>query len=260
MPVVADDRDAYGAELTAYLRDGSKTETIERDDGYIETHEGVGDYFAEYKDWKPLEQEAIALASGRVLDVGCGAGRVALYLQGQGLQVVAIDNSPGAIQMCTSRNVVDARLMAFTSINSSLGHLNCLVLFGNNFGLFGSLSTARWLLGKIYTLSSPDATIVATAVDPYGTDNPDHLRYHERNRKRGRMPGQLRIRVRHRLFIGPWFDYLFASQSELEKILDGTSWKLRDVLRHGGPSYVAVMEKKPNNHSGIGRRGSTEGG
>jgi hypothetical protein len=79
--------------------------------------------------------------------------------------------------------------------------------------------------------------------------NPDqtrlsaHLRYQRRNRQRGRMGGQIRIRVRFREIKGPWFDYLLVSPAEMKAILSGTGWRLRTILRDAGPVYVAVIGK-----------------
>jgi hypothetical protein len=56
----------------------------------------------------------------------------------------------------------------------------------------------------------------------YDTDNPVHLAFHERNRQRGRMAGQIRIRVRYQTIIGPWFDYLMVSPEEMAEIVAGT--------------------------------------
>ncbi len=52
----------------------------------------------------------------RALDIGCGAGRVSLYLQRKGLKVTAIDNSPRAIRVCRRRGVRDARVLAIEQI------------------------------------------------------------------------------------------------------------------------------------------------
>ena len=53
---------------------------IERDDGRVETLE-VSDYIKPFSEWPEVEKLAIKYVSGKVLDIGCGAGRVALYLQ-----------------------------------------------------------------------------------------------------------------------------------------------------------------------------------
>jgi hypothetical protein len=92
-------------------------------------------------------------------------------------------------------------------------------------------------------MTSPDARIIAETLDPTQTTNPDHLAYHERNRQRGRVPGQVRIRVRIRKAVGPWFDYLFVSRTELEQIVDGTGWHMAHTLDSGGPGYVAILAR-----------------
>jgi hypothetical protein len=74
--------------------------------------------------------------------------------------------------------------------------------------------------------------------------DPAYLAYQERNRERGRMSGQLRVRVRYRDFIGPWIDHLIVSPEEMAAILEGTQWRVRRLLQQEGSGYyyVAVLE------------------
>ena len=58
---------------------------------------------------------------------------------------------------------------------------------------------APLLLAALADLASPGARIVAQGSDPYGTRDPVHVSYHERNRSRGRFGGQLRLRLRYRM-------------------------------------------------------------
>jgi len=60
--------------------------------------------------------------------VGCGAGRVALYLQNKGFFVIGIDNSPGAIRICKERGIKKLRNIPFTKIDKSLGTIDSFVL------------------------------------------------------------------------------------------------------------------------------------
>lgn len=244
MARITSSNDAYGAELRSYLETGASVEIVERDDGYIDYHHGVSRYFDPYRAWTNGEKKAVKLAEGRVVDVGCGAGRVSLYLQQKGVTAVGLDNSPGAIEICKERGVRETVLTPFSQIDESVGRPDCFVMFGNNFGLFGSRSGAKRLLRKLASLSSDGALIIAQSTDPHPTDNPSHLSYHERNESAGRMPGQVRIRVRHRQFIGPWFDYLLVSREELESIVAGTAWKVDRYIEDGGPTYFVVLEKK----------------
>ncbi len=236
-------QDAYGAELLATHAGENDFEIVERDDGYIEAGTTVKMYFTEYADWSPAEKKAIRHAKGRVLDIGCGAGRHALYLQSRGLDVLATDVSPGAVKVSRLRGVKKTRCVGIDDLSPALGMFDTLVMFGNNFGLFGSPEKAKRLLRRFHRMTSDGARIIAQCMDPYGTTFEPHLEYHRFNRKRGRMSGQLRIRVCFRKWRSPWFDYLFVSRSELAEILKGTGWRVREHIPPRGASYFAILEK-----------------
>ncbi len=61
--------------------------------------------FRNYQDMPKLEQQALDLCQGKVLDIGCGAGSHSLYLQEKGFDVSAIDISKGAIEVCQLRGL-----------------------------------------------------------------------------------------------------------------------------------------------------------
>lgn len=237
-------QDAYGHAMLDYL-EGRRgwSPIIERDDGLVDVDFGVEHYFSDK--WSASDREALKLVRGRTLDVGAGAGRVALHLQQHGHDVVAIDVSPLAVQVCKRRGVADARVMPFTAVGSRLGTFDSLVMWGNNLGLFGTAKRMRWLLARLKNLTSPGARIVAQTVDIYKDAPPEHLAYHRFNRKRGRMSGELRIRVLYKRFRTPWFDYMMIAPHELADVLDGTGWFLERAIAQGDtPIYIAVIEKE----------------
>jgi SAM-dependent methyltransferase len=236
--------DAYGRLILDYLEKGEGIEIVERDDGFIgASGYGPGAYFLPFRKWPKAERAAMRLARGRVLDVGCGAGRVALYLQERGHEVVGIDLSPLAVEVARRRGVKDVRELSVTRVSRKLGSFDTIVMYGNNFGLVAGKRRAPWLLRRFRSITNEGARILAESVDPYKTENPDHRSYHRRNRRRGRMGGQLRIRVRHGLYTMPWFDYLLASPEEMAKLAKGTGWELREVIDKGEHVYVGVLER-----------------
>ena len=237
------DQDAYGRAMYDFHRAGTGHELVEQDDGFVEFGGGTHVYFAEYRKWPKYAREAIKLARGRVLDIGCGAGRCALHLQRKGFDVLGIDVSPLAVKVCKLRGVKKAKVLSITQVTGELGTFDTVLMFGNNFGLFGSFKRARWLLKRFHRMTSPDARIIAVTLDPHQTKDPYHLQYHAFNRKRGRMPGQIRMRIRYRTYATPWFDYLFVSRDELLTILDGTGWRLARTFDSDKHAYVAVLEK-----------------
>ena len=235
--------DAYGEWMLAALDGPVPGEIVERDDGYIATGRfGASLYLAPFRRWPAHHRRAMRFVRGRVLDIGCGPGRVCLHLQERGLDAVGIDVSPGAIEVCRRRGVRDARLLGIDDVDESLGRLDTIVMLGNNFGLFGSAAKARRLLRRFHRLTTERGRIVAETRDVTQTDDPGHLAYQARNRERGRMSGQIRIRVRYRDLATPWFDYLMVSLDELRELAEPAGWTVARML-DSDDTYVAVLEK-----------------
>lgn len=231
--------DAFGRALLDQLEGKNVTVIVERDDGLVDT-EAMAWYFSGLRKWHTSERKALRYLGGRVLDVGCGAGRVALHLQERGHEVVATDVSPLALEVCRRRGVRDTRLLPVTRIDSSLGRFDTIVLFGNNFGLLATPRRARWLLRRLRSMTTEDARILAGCHDPHVTADPVHRSYHERNRRRGRLAGEARFRVRYGKEATPWMDWLFISSREMEEIVAGTGWALQHVLDEEA-NYVGVI-------------------
>ncbi len=238
--------DAFGRMMLEQYYSGEPTaEIVEREDGRIEATSESGIYFQPYREWLPSERRAIRYAKGRVLDIGCGAGRHLLYLQERGLDVTGIDSSPGAVKVCRLRGVRKVLIRPIEEIDKfRVGQFDTVLMMGNNFGLFGSARRAQRLLKKLARVTSAEARIIAGTTDPHLTAEGDHLRYQRWNRKRGRMPGQIRLRVQFKTSMSKWFDYLLVSPREMESLLRGTDWEIERLVGSGEPAYFAVIRKR----------------
>lgn len=239
-------KDAYGKQLLAqYVGQTPTAEIIERDDNLLLVGSAYGLYFSEFEEWSDIERKAIERARGKILDIGCGAGRHSLYLQNKGFDVTGIDNSPGAIKVCKLRGLKRAIVRPIQEIDKfKENSFDTILMLGNNFGLFGDAETARKILEKMARITKPDARIIAGTRNPYSTTDKDHLAYHRFNRRRGRMAGQLRIRVRYRKTVGEWFDYLMVSPAEMREILKNTGWEIKELLDDGDANFVGIIGKK----------------
>jgi SAM-dependent methyltransferase len=216
-------------------------EIIERDDGLI-NGAPADHYLDEPRDWPPHDHRALRLCRGHVLDVGAGAGRTAIELQRRGMAVTGLDTSPGAIEVARRRGLRDTVLSTIDGYARSPARYDTFLLLGNNLGLLESRERAPAFLAAAAALANPGARIVAHGTDPYGTTDPVHVAYHERNRTRGRLGGQLRLRLRYRLLTTDWFDYLVCSPAELESLLTGTRWRLKSIDAEDKPYYLAVLQ------------------
>jgi hypothetical protein len=134
--------------------------------------------------------------------------------------------------------------MPITKLGPRLGKFDTILMLGNNFGLFANRAQARLLLRRFLKMTNPGAKIIAESLDIYKRPLlPSHRKYHQLNTRRGRMPGQVKIRVRYRDLNTPWFDYLLVSKKEMREILDGTGWSVRQFISSKSTPYLAVIER-----------------
>jgi len=201
--------DAFGKALMGYLNGDKSPYIIRRDNGLIEKHD-AGEYFTKYEQWDNCEREILKYVRGRALDIGGGAGRHALYLQNKGFEVHVIDISPLAVKVMKRRGVKNVYLMDLMRLEFPENYFDSILMMFNNFGLAGTIEGTKKVLKVLHRVSTDKGRIITTIRDPYKTDNPQHLAYHERNRREGRPAGQVKIRIEYKGEIGDWFDLLMV--------------------------------------------------
>jgi SAM-dependent methyltransferase len=242
--MVPEEHDAFGHALADYVAGQGGICVIERDDGFLDPYR-PDHYFADFENWGALDQQLIARARGRVLDLGCGPGRHCLYLQERAHEVVGVDNSRLVAQIARERGVRRVEELSATQLGPDLGEFDTILMLGNNLGFLGNEKRAPWLLRKLHARSRSGAVILGTARDC--TPTPDtpaaHLAYHARNRRRGRPLGQLRLRYRYHEFRSPWFELWFPTPEELRRLTEGTGWRVGEILPGQAGHYGAVLER-----------------
>ncbi|MGM5470677.1 methyltransferase domain-containing protein [Flavobacteriaceae bacterium LMO-SS05] len=118
--------------------------------------------FRTFKDMPKLEQKALQLAKGSILDVGCGSGSHSLYLQNKGLQVKAIDVSKGAIKVTKLRGVLNAELKNLLDETQTY---DSILLLMNGTGVFQKLSKISKYLKHLKSLLNPKGQILIDSSD-----------------------------------------------------------------------------------------------
>ncbi|MBU3682219.1 MAG: class I SAM-dependent methyltransferase [Flavobacterium sp.] len=110
-----------------------------------------------------IEQKALELAKGKILDVGCGAGSHSLYLQNNEYDVKAIDISVHAIQACILRGLKNAVVQDLLTIENE--SFDTILLLMNGTGIFRTLAELPSYLQKIKSLLNPGGQIVIDSSD-----------------------------------------------------------------------------------------------
>ncbi|OKY78054.1 MAG: SAM-dependent methyltransferase [Candidatus Methanohalarchaeum thermophilum] len=216
--------DIFGEILCDY-RDGRDVfEIIERSDGFV-AFNSIDRYFACYDDWPKIEKRAMEYVEGRVLDLGCGAGRHSIFLQSEGFDLLAIDISPTAIRVCEERGVERTKVMDFREVGELNEEFGTVLLLGNNFGFLGKKVTSRKVLNDLYEITSENGKILAES------KKPSKLNGFSSARKRNKDIMTYEVRVKYREKSTDWFKFLSVSEEGMKEILEGTGWRIDSVLK-----------------------------
>lgn len=235
--------DVWGEIYRDHWNGITRSHFIERDDGLLTHFVSARTYFVAPR--SEAERTQLRQLEGPVLDLGCGPGSYALHLQERGLEVVAVDNSAGAIEVCRARGVKDARVMDARSLALPAAHFNAVIVMGNTLGIHQDGDSLVALLRHLGEIVRPGGQLFCTTLDPLHTDDSNHLDYHEKNRRGGKPPGLARIRMMYEDLQDEWVNLYMPTNGELAYATTNAGWTLeyRDVL---GPNRVDLYANTGN--------------
>lgn len=234
--------DIFGNYLMDYFMGKECYEITERDDGFI-SFTPIKRYFNGYSDWPVCERIGMKFVKGKTLDIGCGAGRHSLFLQRNGQNVVGIDHSKKALKVADLRGLKNTYMLDLDDLEKINESFDTFLMLGNNFGLLEKPKKAQSFLSSLYNFSNDNAIILAGSKNPYKTDNEVTLNYLKKNKYNGKLPGQLKIRLRYRKKISDWFDFMLVSPKEMHQIFDKTGWELVKIIKKNNEDFVGVFKK-----------------
>lgn len=157
-------KDLFGQAILDYQTNNSPEDLITETTISEEDEMSVAYLFRSYEEMPLMEQKALELARGKVLDVGCGAGSHSLYLQNKrNLQVTSIDISTNAIKACTLRGLKNAKVQDVMTLADE--KYDTILLLMNGAGMCGKLKNIPNFLLKLKSLLSPGGQILLDSSD-----------------------------------------------------------------------------------------------
>ena len=157
-------KDLFGTAILDYQTNNSPEDiSTETNISEADTME-VSYLFRSYQDMPKLEQKALQLAKGKILDVGCGAGSHSLYLQEKGLEITSIDISANAIKACALRGVKNGQVQNVLDLDPK-DKFDTILLLMNGTGIFGALDQISKYLQKLKSLLAPNGQILVDSSD-----------------------------------------------------------------------------------------------
>lgn len=143
---------------------GNHKACIEVDSTTLEMSTMCGEVmFRDYSQMDRLEQMALEICKGKILDVGAGSGCHSLYLQEHGKDVVALDISPGCVQVMQQRKVKAVRHQNLFSLQGET--YTTILMLMNGLGICGSIEGLHLFLQYVRTLLADGGQIIADSTD-----------------------------------------------------------------------------------------------
>ncbi|GGH77670.1 SAM-dependent methyltransferase [Filimonas zeae] len=191
----------------------------------------VNVYFRKEEQMPELELAVLELCRGHVLDIGAGAGSHALYLQKKGLEVTAMDVSPGAVAVMETRGVKQALLKDIYELQS--GSYDTLLMLMNGIGLAGTVDGLRKLLQHLKLLLAPGGQLLF--------DSSDIAYLYEGNIPAGAYYGEIAYQYEYRKEKTDWFKWLYIDRQLLETVATEEGWKVELLFEDDYDQYVARL-------------------
>ncbi len=118
--------------------------------------------FRSFRDMPKMEQKALKMAKGKILDVGAGSGCHSLWLQDKGLDVTAIDISPYSIETMKERGVVNVREQDFFTLEEKY---DTILMLMNGIGIVGTLDKLPDFFKHIDKILAQDGQLLCDSSD-----------------------------------------------------------------------------------------------
>lgn len=153
-----------GAAILDYQTKGKAGKLSILSSMFEEDEMPVKHLFRNLEEMPMLEQKALSLAKGKVLDVGAGAGCHALALQAQSIAVKAIDISPLSCEAMELRGVMDAECINLFDEHLETG-FDTILLLMNGTGIAGKIENLPALFNRLKALLNKGGQILIDSSD-----------------------------------------------------------------------------------------------
>lgn len=195
--------------------------------------------FRNYENMPKIEQKALDMAKGRVLDVGAGAGCHSLVLQERGIDVTAIDISPLSVETMKERGVKKVLEQDFFALE---GQYDTILMLMNGIGIVGTLERMSEFfrhLDKILALGgqvlcdSSDISYVFETEDGI-IELPDDMVYY----------GEQSFQMQYKDTVGEPFPWLYIDTDTLKQVAKDNGYVVEVIAEGEHYDFLARITKQ----------------
>jgi len=232
-------KDLFGKAMFDFQTNNSPEDIITETTISEEDEMSVDYLFRSYNEMPKIEQKALQLATGKTLDVGCGAGSHSLSLQNdRNIDVTSIDISEKAIETCKLRGVKNAKVQNILDFEEE--KFDTIILLMNGVGIFGKLDNCNKYLSKLKSLLNEGGQILL--------DSSDIIYMFDEDEDGGKwIPsnndyyGELVFNISYKGEKEEPFDWLYLDYNTLQNAAIANGLKCELVLEGEHYDYLAIL-------------------
>ena len=230
------DKDPMGAAIADYWKHGVAGRLRVFSPDFDEDEIPVETLFRSLDEMPALEQEALRLASGRILDVGAGAGCHSLALQDMGKDVTAVEISPLSAGTMREQGVTNVLEQDFFTLD---GQYDTILMLMNGIGIVGTLDRLPQFFQHIRRILGPDGQLLLDSSDLcYLFEDeeglielPDSDHYY----------GELEYQMQYKKIKGDPFPWLYIDEDTLAAEAAKSGFTLEVIARGEHYEYLAKI-------------------
>ena len=232
-------KDPMGYAIADYLSKGKAGRLRVFSSQFEEDEIPVDQLFRTFDEMPVLEQKALELAQGKILDCGAGSGCHALALQDMGKDVEAIDISPRSVEVMQKRGIQHAYCVNLFDDNF-LHRYDTILMLMNGSGIIGKLENMGDFFSKMKQLLNPGGCIYMDSSD---------LRYLFEDEDgsflvdlAGGYYGEIDFQMQYKQVKGEPFDWLYVDFQTLSYYAQENGFKTELVQEGEHYDYLACLK------------------
>lgn len=177
--------------------------------------------FRSFDEMPPMEQQAMQLCKGSILDIGACAGPHSRYLSDVGFNVTAIDTSTGAV-LYLNEIGISAHQVNYYDFHSKKP-FDTLLFLMNGIGIAGTLANLEATLLKAKSLLNPGGQLLCDSSDvKFLYEEEDGSFWMDLN---ANYYGEFKFKMSYKKIEGPWFKWLYVDYDKLHEVATKCGFK-----------------------------------
>lgn len=232
------EKDPFGHAIHDYVKGSPTPDIIVRSELCEDDSMEVELLFRDFEEMPELEQIALKRCSGKILDVGAGAGCHAKWLKQQGLEVSLIELSKGAVEYHITQEL-NSRCIDFFDLKGE--QYDTLLFLMNGIGIGGELKNLERTLRQAYELTTPKGKVLCDSSD---------LRYLYEDDEGGywvnlnaEYYGEYDFQMQYKETQGDWFKWLYVDFHTLSDCAEKVGFSV-ELLYDKDYHYLVELTKK----------------